>query len=300
MNKTLALAASFTAISLLAGCASTGAPSVPMGDRSYSESNSRAYNLAQAGGLREARDTELGAAEYSSMMSDLSGGASTALSLSSSAGFGLSGGTSLGLGLASALLSGPGMMQVDSAFAFVPSNAAANEKEASEVIKEHFYNAVHEVALKNDFELEIFEQNMSVPHGRYRNIMGIGLINEDIGCIRDEQAQGSHELCYISILTPHKGSTLRETPKAVNHTTTSSSYQYNASNSSHAISIILSLSDSLKAQLEDEGAELARLRLLQDFSASMPEWFFIYESSKENTPPLILENGNIELFVKPS
>ncbi|MBE0401337.1 MULTISPECIES: hypothetical protein [Halomonadaceae] len=173
MKKTFTLASSLTALTFLAGCA--GIPSVPMGDPNYSESNSRAYNLAMVGGLHEARDTKQGEDEYSSMMSDLSSDAGTARSLSSSAGFGLSGGASLGLGLASALLSGPGMMQLDRAFAFVPTSEANSPEHATEVIRNRFYEAVQSLTDNSNFLMYYKESDKNIHYSRQHNLFAIAL-----------------------------------------------------------------------------------------------------------------------------
>tara|TARA_R110002051_G_scaffold293196_2_gene358212 strand:+ start:62 stop:763 length:702 start_codon:yes stop_codon:yes gene_type:complete len=227
MKKTLTLAASLTALTFLAGCA--GAPSVPLGDRSYSESNSRAYNLAMAGGLREAKDTELGEDEYSTMMRDLSGGAGTALSLSSSAGFGLSGGASLGIGIASALLSGPGMMGRDSAFAFVPSTEANSPENATEVILSHFYGAVQNVADNSEFSMHHNDKYNNVRFSRQRNVSAIYLVNEELGCPIPTEQHRSKDVCVFGLFTPHKAESLRATPLAAS-ATSQYSYPYFADN----------------------------------------------------------------------
>lgn len=296
MKKTLVLAASFSAMSLLAGCASTGAPSVPVGDRSYSSDNSRAYNLAQAAGLHEARDTELGEDQYNSMMGDLSGGARTALSLSSSAGFGLSGGTSLGLGLATALLSGPARMEIDTAFAFVPSNEAASSEDAVEVIRQHFANAAETVASENGFIADITEERKSVRLSRQRNLMVYGLVNEDIGCMAETDTTSTKDYCTLTLGTPHASKSLRETPMAVSSIAGNLSYPFSSEDRLSSLRVWLTLSDAFKESL-GEDHDAYRLKLLAEISSQMPSWFFIYEASKEKTPPLVLENGEIELFV---
>ncbi|UYV19476.1 hypothetical protein K1Y77_02000 [Halomonas qaidamensis] len=294
MRAMLTLAASFSALTFLAGCA--GAPSVPVGDRSYSESNSRAYNLAMAGGLREARDTKLGEDDYSSMMSDLSSGAGTALSLSSSAGIGLSGGASLGLGLASALFSGPGMMQRDSAFAFVPSSEATSPENATEVIRGYFYDAVQNVADNSEFSMHYNEGEKNVRFSRQRNISAIYLVNEELGCPMPTEQHRGKDVCVFGLLTPHKARSLRATPLAAN-ATSQYSYPYLAGNHIESLLVTVGLSDNAKEMLGSEQAEAKRLALLALFSSNMPSWFYIYMKGGEANPPLILERGTAELFV---
>lgn len=300
MNKTLALAASFTAISLLAGCASTGAPSVPVGDRSYSSDNSRAYNLAQAAGLHEARDTKLEAGEYGSMMSDLSGGAGTALSLSNSAGLGLSNGASLGLGLASALFAGPGMMGRDSAFAFVPENEASSPTDATQVIRGHFREAAQHAADNSQFDLEVLDEALDLRLDRYRNMIALRFTNESLGCMTEANATSNNDICGAALYYPAQGSTLRETPLAARDVASGQSYIYLASDSKYALQVYVKFSDRLENELGPEETNLLKNKLLSLISEDMPEWFFIYDSGDETFPPRVLNKGSSELFVSES
>lgn len=297
MKKTLVLAASFSAMSLLAGCASTGAPSVPVGDRSYSSDNSRAYNLAQAAGLHEARDTKLEAGEYGSMMSDLSGGAGTALSLSNSAGLGLSNGASLGLGLASALFAGPGMMGRDSAFAFVPENEASSPTDATQVIRGHFREAAQHAADNSQFELEVLEETLDLRLDRYRNMMAFGLTNESLGCMSEANAKSGDDICGLSLYYPAQGSSLRDTPQAAQDVSSDQSYIFLASDSKYALRVVVKLTEELENQLGYEDADILRNKLLALISEDMPEWFFIYDSGDDTFPPRVFNKGSSELFV---
>ena len=54
MKRYIAIAASAAVVLSLAGCATTGSSD----PATYEPAKSRAYNLAQAGGITEARDTE--------------------------------------------------------------------------------------------------------------------------------------------------------------------------------------------------------------------------------------------------
>ncbi|MFB9868767.1 hypothetical protein [Vreelandella sulfidaeris] len=293
MKKTTIIAC-FTTVSLLAGCASSATPT---GDRHYSKNNSHAYNLVRAGGLNEARDTQLADEEYSYMMSNMAGGASTALSLSNSSGFGLSGGASLGIGIASALLSGPGMMGRDSAFAFVPETEASSSTDATQVIRKRFLEAAKVAAEDNEFELEVIDKILDLRLDRYRNMMVLGLTNEAIGCMAEANATNPDEVCSISLYYPEKGSTLRETPTVAKDAAGEQSYQYFAADSRYALRTVAKLSNELNARLGEQEAETFRLALLTSLSSAMPDWFYIYESGKEHLPPMVLANGEMEFFV---
>lgn len=295
MNKAFTLTTTIAAFSLLAGCA--GVPSVPMGDRSYSEDNSRAYNLARAGGLREARDTKLGANEYSTVMGDMAGGAGTALALNSSAGFGLNGGASLGIGLASALLSGPGMMGYDSAFAFVPEREADSPVDAKEVIRDHFISAGQVAASENGFTLEVVPEALDARLNSSRNMLALGLVNEEIGCLSNDKASSGSEICSVGIIYPPQSQSLRETPYVAKGNAGTRSYPFYADKRTNSLQVVAKLSDELKASLGQEEAEQLRLGIMTSLSNTMPGWFYIYEKGRDTLPPMILNEGKAELFI---
>lgn len=61
--------------------------------------------------------------------------------------------------------------------------------------------------------------------------------------------------------------------------------------------VVVNLSEELEQSVSQHEAEKLRLELLLSLSEAMPEWFYIYESGKETTAPMILTNGKAELFV---
>ena len=50
--------------------------------------------------------------------------------------------------------------------------------------------------------------------------------------------------------------------------------------------------------LPNEDATMEKLPLAVKTSEHMPEWFFLYLSPEDDQPPMILEQGKPELFIK--
>lgn len=162
------------------------------------------------------------------IVSNMAGGASTALSFNNSAGLGLSSGTSLGIGVASLLFSGPGMMGRDSAFAFVSESEASSPSDATQVIRHHFLEAVQIAAKNNGYAPEILDETMDLRLSSKRNFMVIGLSNEEIGCLTEAEANDVNEVCTAALYYPAEGSSLRQTPIAAQNTAGNNSYQFHA------------------------------------------------------------------------
>lgn len=279
------VASAFAVASLLAGCATT---STSTADRRYSEDNSRAYNLAQAGGLRDARDTALGDAEYSALGRDLGRGVGDAAFFASPTGLGLSSGASIGLGLASSLLSAPGHMQRDSAFAFVPANEVRNHTEAHELIRHHFKSAAVEAARSQGYEAEYSESLLDYTSTAKRIGMSIRYVDRDRGCYssEDTDAPSVRHQCLVSLLVPPLNNNPVSAPKALGEN--GMVYEYPATD--HNRSMRLTFSNGEEGSLE-------RHAIAKAISEKMPEWFFIYLTSDDNNPPMIFEKGTPELFV---
>lgn len=285
MMKTLT---KLTGIALLAttmaGCATTATTK-------YSEDNSRAYNLAQAGGLYKARDTALGEEEYSSAMSNITNAFSDAALFNSSAGMGLSGGASLGLGLAGALFAAPGHMERDSAFAFVPTSEAASREEADELLRDSFFNAVQEAAAELGYTIEHKGNDLRHPAAHGRTAMGIAVVDEENGCYGYERIKSGNDAkaygCYVSLQIPERGERTLPAPEAVN--VPGSVYTYPATDHKESMRFFF---------LPNEDATMAKVPLAVKISEHMPEWFFLYLAPEDDQPPMILEQGEPELFIK--
>lgn len=95
MNKLIYL--SIATCLIITGCASTSEPVV------YDSSHSRAYNIAQAGGLYDVKDKKVPRADYESL-SFISDSAENTLLFTSSAGLGMNLSEDFGVGLLKAAL----------------------------------------------------------------------------------------------------------------------------------------------------------------------------------------------------
>lgn len=285
MKTITKVATAFAMASVLAGCATT---STSTADRRYSEDNSRAYNLAQAGGLRDARDTALGDAEYSELSRDLGRGMADAAFFASPTGMGLSSGASIGLGLASSLLSAPGHMQRDSAFAFVPADEVKNHAEAHELIRQHFKSAAIEAARSQGYEAEYSDNLLAFTSTARRIGMSIRYVDRDRGCYssRDADIPSVQHQCLVSLLVPPLNNNPVTTPKALGGEGTV--YEYPATDHNRSMRITFS---------SGKEGDLERHAIASVISENMPEWFFIYLTSDDNNPPMIFANGSPELFI---
>ncbi len=269
----------------MAGCATTTTTA------RYSEDNSRAYNLAQAGGLHKARDTALGDDEYSSAMTNITNAFSDAALFNSSAGLGLSGGASLGLGLAGALFAAPGHMEQDSAFAFVPTSEAASREEANELLRDSFYQAVQQAAEELGYTIEHEGNDLRHPAAHGRTAMSIAVVDEENGCYGYERIKSGDDAkaygCYVSLQIPERGERTIAAPEASN--VQGQVYSYPATDHQKSMRFFF---------LPNEDATMAKLPLAVKISEHMPEWFFLYLSPEDDQPPMILEKGEPELFIK--
>ncbi|MFY0991027.1 hypothetical protein [Halomonas sp. C05BenzN] len=265
----------------MAGCATTTTTA------RYSEDNSRAYNLAQAGGLHKARDTALGDDEYSSAMTNITNAFSDAALFNSSAGLGLSGGASLGLGLAGALFAAPGHMERDSAFAFVPTSEAASREEANELLRDSFFNAVQEAAADLGYEVDYKGTDLrhSAAHGR--TAIGMVVVSEEDNCYGYDKANSADEMCIVTLQVPELGEKTLSAPQGIS--VQGPVYAYPATDHKKSMRFFF---------LPNEDATMAKLPLAVKISEHMPEWFFLYLAPEDDQPPMILEKGEPELFIK--
>lgn len=285
MNTRTTLIGITLLVTSLAGCAATTSTAP------YKADASRAYNVAQAGGLYKARDTALDDDEYSSAMSNISQAFGDAALFNSSAGMGLSGGASLGLGLAGALFAAPGHMERDSAFAFVPTSEAASREEANELLRDSFFNAVQEAAAELGYTIEHKGNDLRHPAAHGRTAMSIAVVDEENGCYGYERIKSGNDAkaygCYVSLQIPERGERTLPAPEAVN--VTGAVYTYPATDHKESMRFFF---------LPNEDATMAKLPLAVKISEHMPAWFFLYLAPEDDRPPMILEQGQPELFIK--
>lgn len=286
--KLRVLAATLASAALITGCASMARPS---GDISYSEDNSRAFNLARAGGLYQARDRAVSADEYAVATSTVSDAFGTSLALSSSYGLGLSSGSAIGLGLASALLAPPGTMERSSAFFFVPADEADTREEAAELVLALYQDAL--AGASEALELEAYRENPEDdPHIRYetngREAVAMFLVNPELGCPSREQVERFRDMCLATLQVPVRSGTTSQAPLAIGGE--GQVHAFHANHKTRYPRFVL--------RMPDEAAALRPL-LAAQISKRMPEWFFVYlsPSRKHGTPPMVFEQGEPRLFI---
>lgn len=265
----------------MAGCATT---------TKYSADNSRAYNLAQAGGLYKARDTALGDDEYSSAMNNITNAFSDAALFNSSAGLGLSGGASLGLGLAGALFAAPGHMERDSAFAFVPIREAASREEANELLRDSFFTAVQEASADLGYDIDYKGTDLRHTTSLGRTGIGMVVVSEEDNCYGYDKANTADKMCIVTLQVPELSEKTLPAPQAIQTINVQGQvYTYPATDHNKSMRFFF---------LPNDDATMAKLPLAVKISEHMPEWFFLYLAPEDDQPPMILEQGKPELFIK--
>jgi outer membrane lipoprotein SlyB len=286
--KSRLLVAALASAALLSGCSSLDRPT---GDINYSESNSRAYNLARAGGLYQARDRAVSADEYAVATSTVSDAFGASLALSSSHGLGLSSGGAIGLGLASALLAPPGTMERSSAFFFVPIEEAETRDEAVELVLSLYIEAL--AGASDALELEPHGDNPGDdPAVRFqrsgREGAGMFLINPEVGCPSREEVESFRDMCLASLQIPVRPRSPGQAPLAIGGE--GQVHPFTATHKTRYPRFVL--------RVPDDAAALRPL-LAAQISARMPEWFFAYlaPSRKHGTPPMVFEKGEPQLFI---
>jgi hypothetical protein len=189
------------------------------------------------------------------------------------------------------------MMGRDSAFAFVPSNEAESPEHATDVIRDHFYEAVQGVADSTEFTMHYNEGERDVRYSRQRNISAIYLVNEEMGCpIATEEHRGK-DVCVFALFTPNSAGKLQETPLAVKTSSSPYSYPYSANDHVNSLLVTMHFSDKAKEAMGEDQAAIKRIELLSKLSEEMPSWFYMYIKAGDQTPPMILEDGKAELFI---
>lgn len=137
------LTAIILAAGLASGCATT------TNNYQYKGDHSRAYNLAQAGGLYDARDYDIPRDQRDGVISkgwDVTG---DALLFNSGHGLGLDWGKSLGLGLLTSAFAPKGVMERDSVFGWVPETKAGDAGEAWELMSNTLLDGIEKGTVAN-------------------------------------------------------------------------------------------------------------------------------------------------------
>ncbi len=203
MKRYIEIAASAAVVLSLAGCATTGSSD----PATYEPAKSRAYNLAQAGGITEARDTE----RKHLSENELYKVASNADILMWDRGANWSGGEALGASLLFAALEPTSNFAKDSLFGWMPSSMATDAVQArakmSEVTTSAMKNALGSLGYTYEATLENYDQKAVFGGGSAFLFSQITIIAANQGCPSPDSVDHYSKTCYVSsqIIEPSQG-----------------------------------------------------------------------------------------------
>jgi len=189
------LDASLAAITLLTltACATT-----PGGPVEYSASHSRAYNLAQAGGITDARDVRR---EHLSE-NDLYNLANNTGLLMSSNGASWSGGQALSASLLLSALQPESNFAKDSLFGWMPQAMAANTMQARTVMSEQAGTAIKQgldnLGYSYEVVLENYDQKSLFGNSSAFMFTQIAIVAPAKGCLSPSETEHYSLTCYIT------------------------------------------------------------------------------------------------------
>lgn len=277
MNKLICL--SIATCLTITGCASTSEPVV------YDSSHSRAYNIAQAGGLYDVKDKKIPRAAYESL--SLVGDATTnTLLFTSSAGLGLSLSKGLGFGLLSALIENPDPAQRNSIVAWMPQSEAESPVQAQKLLLEQVTRAMSET-------LDEIGADYEKTSATNEETTEFYFFSDDLGCPKYEQGMTSRDLCYMraQIIEPY----VHVSPEFVQSSTQAYTFSSNHKYRYHRFKVT-----------SGKTANLPLEQIYASVSKKLPEWAYLYIASgnlqfgeQKVTAPYLLEQGQPHLFIIP-
>lgn len=277
MNKLICL--SIATCLTITGCASTSEPVV------YDSSHSRAYNIAQAGGLYDVKDKKIPRAAYESL--SLVGDATTnTLLFTSSAGLGLSLSKGLGFGLLSALIENPDPAQRNSIVAWMPQSEAESPVQAQKLLLEQVTRAMSET-------LDEIGADYEKTSATNEETTEFYFFSDDLGCPKYEQGMTSRDLCYMraQIIEPY----VHVSPEFVQSSTQAYTFSSNHKYRYHRFTVT-----------SGKTANLPLEQIYASVSKKLPEWAYLYIASgnlqfgeQKVTAPYLLEQGQPHLFIIP-
>lgn len=275
MNKLIYL--SIATCLAITGCASTSEPVV------YDSSHSRAYNIAQAGGLYDVKDNKIPRADYESL--SLVGDATTNMLLfTSSSGLGLSLSKGLGFGLLSALIENPDTAQRNSIVAWMPKSEAESPVQAQKLLLEQVTQAMS-ATLK---ELSVSYEKTSATDDETTEFY---FYSDELGCPQYEQGMTNSDLCYMraQIIEPY----LHISPDFVESSTQAYTFSSNHKYRYNRFKVT-----------PGKTATLPLDQIYASVSKKLPEWVYLYIASgnlqfgeQSVTAPYLLEQGQPHLFI---
>ncbi|ELA4930585.1 hypothetical protein RFS42_002326 [Vibrio vulnificus] len=278
MNKFLG-AIAVTACLAMIGCASTSEPVV------YDISHSRAYSIAQAGGLYDVKDKKVPRADYESL-SFAGDAAANTLLFTSSAGLGMSLSEGFGVGLLAAVLENPDPSQRNSIMAWMPQADAESTEQAQKLLLEQVTQAMS-ATLK---ELSVGYEKTSATDDETTEFY---FYSDELGCPQYEQGMTNRDLCYMraQIIEPY----LQISPDFVESSTQAYTFSSNHKYRYNRFKVT-----------PGKTATLPLDQIYASVSKKLPEWVYLYITSgnlqfgeQSVTAPYLLEQGQPNLFIIP-
>ena len=264
---------------LMTGCATTSTPAT------YDNTHSRAFNIAQAGGLYEVKDRPVPRSEYESLK--FTGNTATnTLLFTSSLGANMDLGAVLGRGLLTSVLDQPGTASRNSVVAWVPQSQAATSEEAQA-------NLVKLMKVAMEDTLKEMGLNYEVTNGNSERKVEFYFHNEEFGCPEYQQGMTNKDLCYIAteIFEPRKA----VSPSFVSSAQNSYAFESNHKVYYHRFRVTPGRDSNVPTD-----------QMYAAVSSKLPEWVYLYIASgqiKINdttvTTPYLLEQGKAHLFIHP-
>ncbi|EMM9642999.1 hypothetical protein ABN057_16120 [Providencia alcalifaciens] len=276
MNKFFGAIAVTTCLAIT-GCASTSDPVV------YDSSHSRAYNIAQAGGLYDVKDKIVPRADYESL-SFAGDAAANTLLFTSSAGLGMSLSEGIGIGLLTAALENPEPAQRNSIVAWMPKSEAESPAQAQKLLLNQVTKAVSETL----DELGVGYEKTSATDDE---ITEFYFYSDELGCPKYEQGMTNRDLCYIraQIIEPY----IHASPDFVDSSTQAYTFISNHKYRYHRFKVT-----------PGKTAALPLEQIYASVSKKLPEWAYLYIASgnlqfgeQKVTAPYLLEQGQPHLFI---
>lgn len=266
-----------TAPILLTGCATTSTPAT------YDNTHSKAFNIAQAGGLYEVKDRPVPRSEYESLK--FTGNTATnTLLFTSSLGANMDLGADLGMGLLTSVLEQPGTASRNSVVAWMPQSEAATSEEAQAKLVKLMKVAMEDTLKEMGLSYEVTNGNSDRKVEFYFH-------NEEFGCPEYQQGMTNKDLCYIAaeIFEPRKAAS----PSFVSSAQNSYAFESNHNVYYHRFRVTPGRDSNVPTD-----------QMYTAVSSKLPEWVYLYIASgqiKINdttvTTPYLLEQGKVHLFI---
>lgn len=290
MMKKLTVIIVATGLGLASGCA------MSPNSYQYKADHSRAYNLAQAGGLQEAKDYDVPNDQKDSLTSKGLDATSNAVLFNSGSGFGLDWGQSLGLGLLTSAFAPKGGMERDSVFGWISESQASDKRKAWEMMSSTLLDGIEKSLQQANVKYVVDNKNklQSLPLMSEYILSSVRIVAPEYGCPDWEAAGGNYDkTCNISTIVHAPAENIQKIPDFV--AMGKKGYSFNAGNKADYSHIEVNI---------PTGSNLDKNQLLAGISQKLPSWAFVFVASQKMdssgyTAPVILTAGKPEFFITP-